>query len=69
MKSNGPMSLGSRLYAALLYLYPSSFRREYGESMLQLFNDQRRAVSGAGDNAMLWLKTLRDLQRSRGSFE
>lgn len=64
MKSNGPMSLGSRLYALLLYLYPRSFRREYGESMLQLFNDQRRAVSGAGGNAMLWLKTLRDLVQS-----
>jgi hypothetical protein len=61
MGVDAPMSLASRLYALLLYLYPSSFRREYGESMLQLFNDQRRAVSGAGGNAMLWLKTLRDL--------
>jgi hypothetical protein len=60
MSSNG-LPLGSRLYALLLYLYPSSFRREYGESMLQLFNDQRRAVDGAGGYAMLWLKTLRDL--------
>jgi hypothetical protein len=62
--SANPMSLAARLYALLLYLYPSSFRREYGESMLQLFNDQRRAVSGAGGNAMLWLKTLRDLVSS-----
>jgi len=64
MRSNGAASLGSRLYALLLYVYPRSFRREYGESMLQLFNDQRRAVSGAGGNAMLWLKTLRDLVQS-----
>ncbi len=64
MKPNPPMTLGTRLYALLLHLYPSSFRREYGESMLQLFNDQRRAVSGAGGNAMLWLKTLRDLVQS-----
>jgi apolipoprotein N-acyltransferase len=28
--------------------------------MLQLFNDQRRSVSGPGGHAMLWLKTLRD---------
>jgi hypothetical protein len=45
-------------------LYPTSFRREYGESMLQLFNDQRRSARGAGGYAMLWLKTLRDLVRS-----
>jgi hypothetical protein len=64
MRSNGHSFLGARLYALLLYLYPRSFRREYGESMLQLFNDQRRAVSGAGGNVMLWLKTLRDLVES-----
>jgi hypothetical protein len=54
-------SFGARLYALLLYLYPASFRREYGDSMLQLFNDQRRSARGAGAYAMLWWKTLRDL--------
>jgi hypothetical protein len=61
MSSRTARSIGSRCYALLLYLYPTSFRREYGESMLQLFNDQCRAVNGAGGHAMLWLKTLRDL--------
>ena len=61
MSAEAPRSFGVRLYALLLYLYPKSFRREYGESMLQLFNDQRRAVDGAGGYAMLWLKMLRDL--------
>jgi hypothetical protein len=61
MSSKVPDSFGARLYALLLYLYPTSFRREYGESMLQLFNDQSRAVQGAGGYAMLWLKMLRDL--------
>jgi hypothetical protein len=61
MASDRPVSFGARLYALLLYLYPPSFRREYGESMLQLFNDQRRSVRGAGGYAMLWWKTLRDL--------
>lgn len=61
MASNTSDSLGSRLYALLLYLYPSSFRRAYGEAMVQVFNDQRRLVSGPGGYAMLWLKTLRDL--------
>ena len=54
-------SFGARIYALLLYLYPTSFRREYGDSMLQLFEDQRRAVRGGGGYAMLWWKTLRDL--------
>jgi hypothetical protein len=61
MARDGRRSVGARLYALLLYLYPSSFRREYGEAMLQLFNDQRRSASGPGGRAMLWLKTLRDL--------
>ena len=61
MSSRTTRSIGARCYVLLLYLYPTSFRREYGESMLQLFNDQCRAVNGAGGHAMLWLKTLRDL--------
>jgi hypothetical protein len=64
MSAKAPRSLGARLYALLLYLYPKSFRREYGESMLQLFNDRLRAVDGAGGYAMLWLKMLRDLMQS-----
>jgi hypothetical protein len=61
MATDPRRSLGVRLYALLLYLYPKPFRREYGEAMLQLFNDQRRSASGPGGHAMLWLKTLRDL--------
>jgi hypothetical protein len=36
MAANASGSFGSRLYALLLYLYPSSFRRAYGESTVQL---------------------------------
>lgn len=64
MASRASPSLGARLYRLLLYLYPLSFRREYGEAMLQLFNDQRRAARGAGGYAMLWLRILYDLARS-----
>ena len=53
--------MSSKLYTLLLYLYPATFRREYGEPMLQLFDDQRRAARGVGGYAMLWFKTLRDL--------
>jgi hypothetical protein len=61
MAPESPRSAGARVYALLLHLYPTSFRREYGDSMLQLFEDQRRAVRGSGGYAMLWWKTLRDL--------
>lgn len=62
--ANASASIGARVYALLLYLYPAAFRRDYGESMLQLFEDQCRVARGAGGYAMLWLKTLRDLARS-----
>lgn len=64
MRTEPPGSFSARLYGLLLYLYPPSFRREYGEAMLQLFNDQHRAARGAGGYATLWLKTLRDVVRS-----
>ena len=32
----------SRVYDLLLYVYPSSFREEYGEPMAQLFRDETR---------------------------
>jgi hypothetical protein len=62
--ANASASIGARIYALLLHLYPATFRREYGESMVQLFKDQCRVARGAGGYAMLWLKTLRDLARS-----
>jgi hypothetical protein len=34
--------VGERAYRALLLLYPRTFRREYGEQMLQLYRDERR---------------------------
>jgi hypothetical protein len=54
----------SVLYERLLWLYPASFRREYGHDMVQVFCDRlhdelrrrRRAAS-----ARVWLHTLRDL--------
>src|SRR4051794_6080102 len=48
-----------RTYRALLVLYPRSFRREYRESMLQLFGD---CVRDRGARA--WLRTVPDLVRT-----
>ena len=36
------LSASLRLYTLLLLIYPGSFRREYGESMIQLFRDLMR---------------------------
>ena len=33
------LSASLRLYTLLLLIYPGSFRREYGELMIQLFRD------------------------------
>jgi hypothetical protein len=50
------------VYRALLVFYPSSFRREYRDAMVQAFEDQasepRRRRRG------LWLRTIRDLLAS-----
>jgi hypothetical protein len=36
------LSASLRLYTLLLLIYPGSFRREYGELMIQLFRDLMR---------------------------
>jgi hypothetical protein len=52
-----------RLYQALLILYPSEFRREYGGAMLQVFRDcGNRALREAGNAGLLhlWIRTMLD---------
>ncbi|BCL78442.1 hypothetical protein ccbrp13_09070 [Ktedonobacteria bacterium brp13] len=46
--SHRSSGVSEQLYAALLWLYPTSFRREYGCEMVQTFRDlyrQERAAS------------------------
>jgi hypothetical protein len=56
-----------RLYALLLAAYPSTFRREYGAQMAQVFRDRCREVArqprGVG-LLRLWKETLLDLLRT-----
>jgi hypothetical protein len=56
-----------RLYALLLAAYPSTFRREYGAQMAQVFRDRCREAaryrSGVG-LLRLWKETLSDLLRT-----
>lgn len=56
-------SLARRLYALLLHLYPSDFRRDYGEELLFLFIDMHRAAHLKGKSAIfrLWAILLIDL--------
>ena len=52
-----------RIYKTLLWLYPSSFRDEYGPQMSQAFADLLRDASRRGTLGILplWLHTLDDL--------
>ena len=50
------------VYAALLRLYPSSFREAYGSRMVEAFRDMRRDPGHRGFRFWLWV--LDDLSRS-----
>jgi hypothetical protein len=49
------------LYRALLYLYPASWRAEYGSEMCAVFAARRRGASGFFGIFALWLEVLPDL--------
>ena len=55
------MTISSRLYGWLLIAYPSEFRREFGDQMLQVFRDCYRAEARGGSLPGFWLRTLMDL--------
>ncbi len=49
-----------RFYRALLYLYPASFRAEYGAEMCRIVADRCREASGPFGRLMVWLDVVRD---------
>jgi hypothetical protein len=49
------------VYRALLHLYPTSFRRDYGGELLGTFMYDRRRTVGAFAVVALWLATVGDL--------
>lgn len=62
MSSRPP--LGERLFRALLYLYPASFRDRFGEEMLEFYRerrDEQRLRHGARIPWRLWAHLFRDL--------
>src|ERR1700733_13233801 len=50
-----------KLWAALVRLYPSSFRQRYGEEALRLVMDRARDEKGFLRQFRLWLDLIRDL--------
>ncbi|MBA3886628.1 MAG: ABC transporter permease [Acidobacteria bacterium] len=48
------------LYRALLHLYPKSFRAEYGDEILGVIDERRRAAPGIAARITLFVETLSD---------
>jgi hypothetical protein len=53
--------MSERIYLLLLRLYPSRFRRSYGEEALLLFRDRLQDETGILRRSRLWLDLLIDL--------
>ncbi len=53
--------MSERIYAWLLRLYPSHFRKAYSDAALQLFRDRWRDERGLFTGLQLWLDLLADL--------
>jgi hypothetical protein len=56
--------MSEKIYAWLLRLYPSRFRRAYGDEVLQLFRDRARDERGFLPRLRLWLDLLLDIALS-----
>ena len=57
MPPTGPLErLSTRGFRALLALYPSAFRDEYGRELSLIFADRYRDATGPWDRARLWLE-------------
>lgn len=50
-----------RFYRALLYLYPTSFRVEYGGEMCRIFAERMRLAAGPSGAIAVWIEALADL--------
>jgi hypothetical protein len=53
--------MSEKIYALLLRLFPSHFRKDYGEDALQLFRDRARDEKGFTPRLRLWFDLLADL--------
>jgi predicted permease len=48
----------TRAFRALLSLYPSEFRDEYGREVVMVFEDRHRDASGIGQRALVWIEAI-----------
>src|SRR5579864_7270885 len=53
--------MSETIFRLLLHLYPTRFRREYGNEALQLFRDRAREETGVWASIRLWFDLLTDL--------
>jgi hypothetical protein len=53
--------MSEKIYTLLLRLFPSHFRKEYGDDALQLFRDRARDEKGITPRLRLWFDLLADL--------
>jgi hypothetical protein len=58
--------VADRAYRTILRLYPRSFRRRFGDEMVELFHRRRRAAAsrGVGARVAFWTRTALDAARS-----
>ena len=56
--------VSEKVYRALLRVFPSEHRREYGEPMVQLFRDRMRRDGGGLRTLAIWIQMAFDLVRS-----
>jgi hypothetical protein len=56
--------MSEKLYALLLRLYPSRFRRQYGEEALRVLRERLRDERGSAARLRLWLDLLLDFGSS-----
>ena len=64
-KQSGPATTASRVYAALLRLYPRAHRQAFGAQMLRTFQDQYDdAAQKAGAGPAFWFGVIGDEMKS-----
>ncbi len=56
--------ISERIYRFLLVIYPSEFRREYGELMVQLFRDRMQRDGKGIRGFIVWIQMLNDMLSS-----
>ena len=56
--------LSERLYRLMLWIYPASHRREYGDLMVQLFRDRMKYHGRGMRFFSVWIETILDLVSS-----